>query len=168
MVYLRIIRSSFVRPLHYSRFSRNVKGKTPQKDAARLFSPGDAEDRQSTQPAPGMYEGAAAPSYEIRRTGFAGSRDRSLPRPVGETGRRSVGNRKERHQRDYASSPEGYSLLPISFGVCPEGAREMMYFAPLTAARMREQTCSDCYTMKPGINSGPYTMNRNTTIRHSR
>ena len=31
-------------------------------------------------------------------------RDRSLPRPVGETGRRSVGNRKER-LRDYASSP---------------------------------------------------------------
>ena len=30
--------------------------------------------------------------------------DRSLPRPVGETGRRSVGNRKER-LRDYASSP---------------------------------------------------------------
>ena len=31
--------------------------------------------------------------------------DRSLPRPVGETGRRSVGNRKER-LRDYASSPD--------------------------------------------------------------
>ena len=32
--------------------------------------------------------------------------DRSLPRPVGESGRRSVGNRKERDTRDYASSPE--------------------------------------------------------------
>ena len=32
------------------------------------------------------------------------ARDRSLPRPVGEAGRRSVGNRKER-LRDYASSP---------------------------------------------------------------
>ena len=31
--------------------------------------------------------------------------DHSLPRPVGETGRRSVGNRKER-LRDYASSPD--------------------------------------------------------------
>ena len=31
--------------------------------------------------------------------------DRSLPRPVGEAGRRSVGNRKER-LRDYASSPD--------------------------------------------------------------
>ena len=30
--------------------------------------------------------------------------DRSLPRPVGETGRRSVGNRKE-PTSDYASSP---------------------------------------------------------------
>ena len=116
----------------------------------------------------GCMKGPQPLHYEIRRTGFAGLRDRSLPRPVGETGRRSVGNRKERHQRDYASSPEGYSLLPISFGVCPQGAREMMYFAPLTAARMRKQTCSDCYAMKPGMNSGPYTMNRNTTIRHSR
>ena len=33
-----------------------------------------------------------------------GLRDRSLPPPVAETGRRSVGNRKER-LRDYASSP---------------------------------------------------------------
>ena len=31
-------------------------------------------------------------------------RDRSLP-PVAETGRRSVGNRKERLRRDYAGSP---------------------------------------------------------------
>ena len=39
--------------------------------------------------------------------------DRSLPRPVGETGRRSVGNRKER-LRDYASSPRNPNS-PSSF-----------------------------------------------------
>ena len=53
--------------------------------------------------------------------------DRSLPRPVGETGRRSVGNRKER-LRDYASSPRNpnppYSPRPQRsaelVGVCAE------------------------------------------------
>ena len=39
-----------------------------------------------------------------------------------------AGNRKERNSRDYASSPEGCKPLPISFGVCPQGAREMMFF----------------------------------------
>ena len=39
-------------------------------------------------------------------------RDRSLPRPVGETGRRSVGNRKER-LRDYASSPDDKATITI-------------------------------------------------------
>ena len=53
----------------------------------------------------GCMKGAAAPSYEIRRSDMRGPRDRSLPRPVGETGRRSVGNRKER-LRDYSSSPD--------------------------------------------------------------
>ena len=38
---------------------------------------------------------------------LAGFGDRSLPPPVAETGRRSVGNRKERClQRDYASFPD--------------------------------------------------------------
>ena len=32
--------------------------------------------------------------------------DRSRVRPVGDEARRSVGNRKERHGRDYASSPD--------------------------------------------------------------
>ena len=45
----------------------------------------------------GMYEGAAAPSSIIRSDDMCGARDRSLPRPVGDTGRRSIGNRKERH-----------------------------------------------------------------------
>ena len=48
---------------------------------------------------------AAAQRTHARRANKQESeRDRSLPRPVGETGRRSVGNRKER-LRDYASSP---------------------------------------------------------------
>ena len=38
---------------------------------------------------------------------LAGFGGRSLPRPVGETGRRSAGNRKERRlRRDYASFPD--------------------------------------------------------------
>ena len=38
--------------------------------------------------------------------------DRSLPPPVAETGRRSVGNRKERPEgRDYASSQEEESAM---------------------------------------------------------
>ena len=37
--------------------------------------------------------------------------DRSLPPPVAETGRRSVGNRKERRWRDYASFPGGSPTL---------------------------------------------------------
>ena len=47
--------------------------------------------------------------------------DRSLPRPVGETGRRSVGNRKERClHRDYASFPDS----------CPSGG--ILWARPLT------------------------------------
>ncbi len=43
-----------------------------------------------------------------------GPGDRSLPRPVGETGRRSVGNRKEcRLRHDYASFPG--PLTPLRF-----------------------------------------------------
>ena len=68
-----------------------------------------------------MHEGAAAPSYEIRSGGMYGARDRSLPRPVGETGRRSVGNRKERClHRDYASFPDS----------CPSGG--ILWARPLT------------------------------------
>ena len=37
--------------------------------------------------------------------------DRSLPRPVGETGRRSVGNGKER-LRDYAGFPDRQPSVP--------------------------------------------------------
>jgi len=37
----------------------------------------------------GMHEGAEAPSYEIRSSDMRGAREQSLPRPVGETGRRS-------------------------------------------------------------------------------
>ena len=75
-----------------------------------------------------MLEGAAAPSYPIRSGDMCAARGRSLPRPVGDSDRRSTGNRKKRHRRDYASSPEGCKSLPISFGVCPKGAREMMPF----------------------------------------
>ena len=76
-------------------------------------------------------KGAAAPFMAIRSGGMYGARDRSLPRPVGETGRRSVGNRKEcRLRHDYASFPEGCKPLPLSFEVCPKGAREMMFFVP--------------------------------------
>ena len=38
--------------------------------------------------------------------------DRSLPRPVGETGRRSVGNGKER-LRDYAGFPDRQPNVPM-------------------------------------------------------
>ena len=38
--------------------------------------------------------------------------DRSLPRPVGETGRRSVGNGKER-LRDYAGFPGRQPNVPM-------------------------------------------------------
>ena len=69
---------------------------------------------------------------------LAGFGDRSLPPPVAETGRRSVGNRKEcRLRHDYASFPEGCKPLPISFGVCPKGAREMMFYRSPSAARTR-------------------------------
>ena len=34
-------------------------------------------------------------------------------------------------------------LLPLSFGVCPQGAREMMLSRFLSAASMQQQTCSD-------------------------
>ena len=53
----------------------------------------------------GEGDGAAAPDP---------ARDRSLPRPVGETGRRSVENRKEcRLRHDYASFP--VPLTPLRF-----------------------------------------------------
>ena len=38
--------------------------------------------------------------------------DWSLPPPVAETGRRNVGNRKERHWRDYASFPDRQPNVP--------------------------------------------------------
>ena len=77
---------------------------------------------------------------EIRSGGVYGARDRSLPPAVRDEGRRSVGNRKEcRFRHDYASFPEGDMLLPLSFGVCPKGAREMMF----PGAGMRMQTCDE-------------------------
>ena len=67
----------------------------------------------------------------IRSGDMRGARDRSRSRPVGDEARRSVGNRREcRLRHDYASFPEGRSLLPLSLEVCPKGAREMMLSFP--------------------------------------
>ena len=72
----------------------------------------------------GSLKGAAAPFMAIRSGDMRGARDRSRARPVGDEARRSVGNRKEcRLRHDYASFPEGRSLLPLSLEVCPKGAR---------------------------------------------
>ena len=92
-----------------------------------VFVPWPLECDHNGRTALGMHEGAAAPSYEIRSGGMYGAMDRSRARPVGDEARRSVGNRKEcRLRHDYASFPEERKPLPLSFGVCPKGAREMM------------------------------------------
>ena len=89
-----------------------------------------------------MFEGAAAPS-NIRSGGMYAARDRSLPPAVRDEGRRSVGNRKERRlRRDYASFPEGCISQPLSFEVCPKGAREMMFFVP-HRGKDAQQTCPE-------------------------
>ena len=79
------------------------------------------------------------------------ARGRSLPPPVAEEGKRSAGNRKER-LRDYASSPEGCKPLPISFGVCPKGAREMMFFVFLPmqvcVSRLASTACRQYFVDK--------------------
>ena len=60
-----------------------------------------------------------------------GSGDRSLPRPVSETGRRSVGNRKECCLRlDYASFPDsrpGAGLGPKPSAPCGIGAERALW-----------------------------------------
>ena len=100
-------------------------------------------NRHNTQTSLGMHEGAAAPSSEIRSGDMRGARNRSPPPPVADEGGRSVGNRRERFGRDHASSPEGGTPLPISFGVCPKGAREMMFSRYLNRCKDAKQTCSE-------------------------
>ena len=67
-----------------------------------------ADCRHNERTAPGMHEGAAAPSNAIRSGGVCAVRSGCKP-------------------------------LPVSFGVCPKGAREMMFIVPPSAARMRSR-----------------------------
>lgn len=72
----------------------------------------------------GCMKGPQPLHMQIRSGDMCGARGRSLPRPVGDSGKRSAGNRKERHGRDFASSPEGCKPLPISFSGRARSAQE--------------------------------------------
>ena len=75
---------------------RKVNPSMKWKNCREIFSR-QSDYQQSRKQSPGMHEGAAAPSYEIR-------------------------------SGDMCAARSGCKPLPISFGVCPKGAREMMFF----------------------------------------
>ena len=108
-----------------------AKPNRPKKRRKRLSASSGHE--QISQFAPGMNEGAAAPSYPIRSGGMVAARSNSM-------------------------------LLPLSFGVCPKGAREMMFSRSPTAARMRQQTCSDRVYCTMPLSTKPRSASTVTTM----
>ena len=78
-------------------FAGDPNDKTTQKEGPENSEPSDF--CLSPGESPGMHEGVATPSWEIRSGGMYGARSGCKP-------------------------------LPLSFGVCPKGAREMMFSVP--------------------------------------